>query len=62
MQQLGINYDIKIPGSSVNLKRTTVPSKLAILRRQFITFSKMQQNEVEQITTLFVQYLNNNIR
>ncbi|KYN13547.1 Protein KTI12 like protein [Trachymyrmex cornetzi] len=62
MQQLGIKYDIKIPGSSVNLKRTTVSSKLAILRRQFITFSKMQQNEVDQIATLFVQYLNNNIR
>lgn len=62
MQQLGVNYDIKIPNSSVNLKRATVPSKLAILRRQFITFSKMQQNEVNQIATLFVQYLNNNIR
>lgn len=62
MQQLGVNYNVKIPGSNVNLERVTAPSKLAILRRQFITFSKMQQNEVDQIATLFVQYLNNNIR
>ncbi|KYN00196.1 PREDICTED: protein KTI12 homolog isoform X2 [Cyphomyrmex costatus] len=62
MQQLGINNDIKIPDSSVNLERATAPSKLAMLRRQFITFSKMQQNEVNNIATLFVQYLNNNIR
>ncbi|XP_011699562.1 PREDICTED: protein KTI12 homolog [Wasmannia auropunctata] len=62
MQQLGINYDIKIPNSSVNLERATAPSKLAMLRRQFITFSKMQQNEVDQIATLFVQYLNNNVQ
>ncbi|XP_025991329.1 protein KTI12 homolog isoform X2 [Solenopsis invicta] len=61
MQQLGTNCDIKIPGSSVNLERVTTPSKLAMLRRQFLTFSKMQQNEVNQIATLFVQYLNNNI-
>lgn len=61
-QQLGVNYDIKIPGSNVNLERVTTPSRLAMLRRQFVSFSKMQQNEVNQIATLFVQYLNNNIR
>jgi len=62
MQQLGITCDVKIPGSSVSLECATTPSKLAMLRRQFITFSKMQQNEVDQIATLFVQYLNNNIQ
>lgn len=62
MQQLGMSYDIKIPGSSVNLERGITPSRLAMLRRQFINFSKMQQNEVNQIATLFIQYLNNNIR
>ncbi|XP_071638084.1 protein KTI12 homolog [Temnothorax longispinosus] len=61
MQQLGVIHDIKIPGSSVNLKRAAAPSRLAMLRRQFINFSKMQQNEVDQIATLFIQYLNNNI-
>jgi len=62
MQQLGASCDVKIPGSTVNLERATTPGKLAMLRRQFLTFSKMQQNEVDQIATLFVQYLNNNIR
>ncbi|XP_012538385.1 protein KTI12 homolog [Monomorium pharaonis] len=61
MQRLGTNHDIKIPGSSVNLKCATTPSKLAMLRRQFLTFSKMQQNKVDKIATLYVQYLNNNI-
>lgn len=61
MQQLGVNHDIKIPGSNVNLKCATTPSSLAMLRRQFINFSKLQQNEVDRIATLFVQYLNNNI-
>lgn len=62
MQRLGVSYDVKIPGSNVNLERVTTPSKLAMLRRQFINFSKMQQNEINQIATLFIQYLNNNIR
>ncbi|KAL0110623.1 hypothetical protein PUN28_013897 [Cardiocondyla obscurior] len=61
MQQLGKNYDMKISGSSVNLERAITPSRLAMLRRQFINFSKMQPNEINRIATLFVQYLNNNI-
>lgn len=61
VQRLGTNFDIKIPGSSVNLERVTTPSRLVMLRRQFLTFSKMQQNGVDQIATLYVQYLNNNI-
>lgn len=62
MQQQGVSYDVKIPGSSVNLEHAITPSRLAMLRRQFINFSKMQQNEINQIATLFVQYLNNNIQ
>ncbi|KAL6259803.1 hypothetical protein P5V15_009714 [Pogonomyrmex californicus] len=62
MQQQGIKTDIKIPHSNVNLERTTDPGKLALLRRQFLTFSKKQQNQADQIATLFVQYLNNNIQ
>ncbi|XP_011876466.1 PREDICTED: protein KTI12 homolog [Vollenhovia emeryi] len=61
MGRLGVSNDIKIPGSSVNLERAPAPSRLAMLRRQFIQFNKMQQNRVGQTATLFVQYLNNNV-
>lgn len=60
-QQLGINNDIKIPGSSVTVQSTGTPAQLMRLRRQFLTYSKMQQSGINQIAALFVQYLNKNL-
>lgn len=60
-QRLGINNDIKIPGSNVTVQCTGTPAKLMRLRRQFLTYSKMQQSGIDQIATLFVQYLNKNL-
>ncbi|XP_029672227.1 protein KTI12 homolog isoform X1 [Formica exsecta] len=60
-QQLGINNNIKIPGSNVTVQSTGTPAKLMRLRRQFLTYSKMQQSRIDHIATLFVQYLNKNL-
>ncbi|XP_014476380.1 PREDICTED: protein KTI12 homolog [Dinoponera quadriceps] len=60
-KQLGINNDIKVPGCSVTVCNSAAPAHLLRLRRQFLTYSKMQQSGIDQIAALFVQYLNKNL-
>ncbi|XP_078034903.1 protein KTI12 homolog [Augochlora pura] len=60
-KQLGIENDFKIPGHNLTVQSPCTAAQLMRLRRQFLTYSKMQQIEVNQIVTLFVQYLNKSL-
>lgn len=60
-KKLGINYDIKIPGSDLVVKNSSTMPQLMKLRRQFLTYSKMQQSEIDQIAVLYIEYLNKNL-
>lgn len=60
-KQLGIDNDIKIPGSNLTVQNSGTAAQLMRLRRQFLIYSKMQQSGIDQIAALFVQYLNKNL-
>lgn len=60
-KKLGVENNVKIPGNELLLERSGNAPQLARLRRQFLTYSKMQQLEINQIGTLFVQYLNKSL-
>ncbi|XP_003702806.1 protein KTI12 homolog [Megachile rotundata] len=60
-KQLGIESDFKIPKYNLIMQNPCTVAQLMRLRRQFLTYSKMQQIEVNQIATLFVQYLNKSL-
>ncbi|KOC68668.1 Protein KTI12 like protein [Habropoda laboriosa] len=57
-KQLGIDSEFKIPGYNLTVQNPCTAAQLMRLRRQFLTYSKMQQIEINQIASLFVQYLN----
>lgn len=57
-KQLGIESDFKIPKYNLIVQNPCTVAQLMRLRRQFLSYSKLQQIEVNQIATLFVQYLN----
>lgn len=55
--------DVKIPGQtgmSVNISDATV-AQLNMLRRQYITYSKLNTPEVDRILPLYIQYLKTNL-
>ncbi|XP_014214937.1 protein KTI12 homolog [Copidosoma floridanum] len=60
-KQLGIESNIKIPKYNVVLESSGGISELTRLRRQFLTYSKMQQTETDKIPSLFIQYLNKSL-
>lgn len=59
-KQLGIENEFKIPGCNLTVQNSHTAAQLMRLRRQFLTYSKIQQIEINQIASLFVQYLNKN--
>ncbi|XP_011301593.1 protein KTI12 homolog [Fopius arisanus] len=59
--QMGITSDIKLPSYNLIVDRSTSAAQLTRLRRQFLTYSKMHQVDLNQIAQLFVQYLNKSI-
>nr|XP_034192127.1 protein KTI12 homolog isoform X1 [Osmia lignaria] len=60
-KQLGIENEFKIPKYNLTVQNPCTAAQLMRLRRQFLTYSKMQQIEVNQIAALFVQYLNKSL-
>ncbi|KAK2577216.1 hypothetical protein KPH14_003364 [Odynerus spinipes] len=60
-KQVGIENDIKIPEYGLSVQKTGNAPQMMRLRRQFLTYSKMQQINTNQIATLFVQYLNKSL-
>lgn len=60
-KQLGIENEFKIPGYNLTVQNSCTAAQLMRLRRQFLTYSKMQQIEINQIASLFVQYLNKSL-
>ncbi|XP_012253026.2 protein KTI12 homolog isoform X2 [Athalia rosae] len=58
---MGIETNIKIPGYGLTVNCSGTGPQLTRLRRQFLTYSKMQQTEQSQIAPLFVQYLNKSL-
>ena len=60
-KQLGIENEFKIPGCNLTVQNSCTTAQLMKLRRQFLTYSKMQQIEINQIASLFVQYLNKSL-
>ncbi|XP_068983940.1 protein KTI12 homolog [Bombus flavifrons] len=60
-KQLGIESEFKIPGYNLTVQNPCTAAQLMRLRRQFLTYSKMQQIEINQIALLFVQYLNKSL-
>ncbi|XP_076763635.1 protein KTI12 homolog [Xylocopa sonorina] len=60
-KQLGIECEFKIPGHEGTVQNPCTTAQLMRLRRQFLTYSKMQQIEINQIATLFIQYLNKSL-
>ena len=60
-KQLGVESEFKIPGYDLTVQNPCTAAQLMRLRRQFLTYSKMQQIEVNQIAALFVQYLNKSL-
>lgn len=59
--QMGAEDKIKIPGYNLTVIAPRNGAQLLRLQRQFITYSKMQQIEINQIAPLFVQYLNKSL-
>ncbi|KAK5648673.1 hypothetical protein RI129_003565 [Pyrocoelia pectoralis] len=58
---MGAKGEIKIPGYDnlrLNVANVTIP-QLMMLRRQYITYSKMHAPEVSEIPQLYIQYLKN---
>lgn len=60
-KQLGIESEFTIPGYNLTVRNPCTAGQLMRLRRQFLTYSKMQQIEINQIAPLFVQYLNKSV-
>ncbi|XP_043260384.1 protein KTI12 homolog isoform X1 [Colletes gigas] len=60
-KKLGIENEIKILDYNLTVQNSCTEGQLMRLRRQFLTYSKMQQIEVNQIAALFVQYLNKSL-
>ncbi|XP_066603035.1 protein KTI12 homolog [Prorops nasuta] len=60
-KQLGVEKEIKISGCSLSVESTGSTAKFLKLRRQFLTYTKMQQCTMDRIAHLFVQYLNKNL-
>lgn len=61
---MGAVGTVKIPGYddlSVDVTNATV-QQLMMLRRQYITYSKMHAPNPEQIPLLYVQYLSSSIQ
>lgn len=58
---MGVEDEIKIPGHNLTVRTPRNGAQLLRLQRQFITYSKMQQIEINQIAPLFVQYLNKSL-
>ena len=58
---MGFGNEIRIPKFGLSFESSANASQLTRLRRQFLTYSKMQQIEPNQIATLFVQYLNKSL-
>jgi len=59
----GTGGEMKIPGYDnlrINISNVTTP-QLMVLRRQYITYSKMHAPEVSQIPQLYIQYLKSSI-
>lgn len=61
MKKLG-NSQFKVPGHdiTIDLEDLTIP-KLNMLRRQYLTYSKMHTPDVNKILILFAQYLKTNL-
>ncbi|KAK4884895.1 hypothetical protein RN001_001166 [Aquatica leii] len=58
-KSIGAKGEVKIPGCDnlrINVSNISV-SQLMMLRRQYITYSKMHAPEVSQIPQLYIQYL-----
>ncbi|KAJ8679939.1 hypothetical protein QAD02_015726 [Eretmocerus hayati] len=60
-KQMGVENNIKISKYNVILKNSASAPELAKLRRQFLTYTKMQQTEPGQVPLLFIQYLNKSL-
>ncbi|XP_033211716.1 protein KTI12 homolog [Belonocnema kinseyi] len=60
-KQMGIENDVKIPKYGLTLETSGNVSQLTRLRRQFLTYSKMQQIDPAKIPSLFIQYLNKSL-
>lgn len=60
-KQLGIESEFKIPKYNLMVHNPCTAIQLMRLRRQFLIYSKMQQSEINQIASLFVQYLNKSL-
>lgn len=60
-KQIGIENDIKIQKYGHTLKNSGNAAQLSKLRRQFLTYTKMQQVAPDQIALLFIQYLNSSL-
>ncbi|XP_043786020.1 protein KTI12 homolog [Apis laboriosa] len=60
-KQLGIESEFKIPKYNLIVHNPCTAIQLMRLRRQFLIYSKMQQSEINQIASLFVQYLNKSL-
>lgn len=58
---MGIENDVKIPKYGLTLETSGNASQLTRLRRQFLSYSKMQQVDPDQVPALFVQYLNKSL-
>ncbi|XP_067004053.2 protein KTI12 homolog [Anabrus simplex] len=66
-QKLGLEGDVKVPGYNVcvevNCGSKLTSPQLARLRRQFLTYTKMQPpKDSSQLGQLFIQYLSSNLR
>lgn len=63
MKKMGAAGVVKVPGFedlSIDITNVTV-QQLMILRRQYITYSKMHAPNPEQIPQLFIQYLSTSL-
>lgn len=60
-KQIGIENDVKIQKYGLVVNSSGTAAQLSKLRRQFLTYTKMQQIAPDQIALLFTQYLNSSL-
>ncbi|XP_076679992.1 protein KTI12 homolog isoform X2 [Andrena cerasifolii] len=60
-KRLGVESEFNIPGYNLTVQKPCTTAQLMRLQRQFVTYSKTRQFEVNQIAALFVKYLNKSL-
>jgi protein KTI12 len=62
VRQVGVPTNVKIQDSVLMVRKNLMSSDLQTLRRQFIHMNRLHQADADNICSLFVQYLQHNLK